>query len=105
MQRITLTVVLLKAGIVAAISVIAILWSIAGAQDLPIGGGNGEMVEAPAADQCKQSRPSANASPSSDSRNRDLAGIDCFLCLPICMLDPSALGCSVCLATCSITPV
>ena len=34
-----------------------------------------------------------------------IAGLDCLICIPICMFDPSSVACITCLAICWGTPI
>ena len=33
------------------------------------------------------------------------AGLDCVVCVPICLLDPTGVACITCLAVCPATPI
>jgi len=96
-----IAVLIAKAFIVGAIAVFGLFLEIANAKELQ---GNG-LPSVVVKSEFRTPEQADAGAISDDGDGEDVCGIDCVFCLPVCLLDPTAWGCSVCLITCGTTPV
>lgn len=85
MKRVVLVCVL-RMGVVVALSVLVATLSNAAVV--------GPVFSEPEVGTCAVATPETQ-----------VAGLDCPICIAVCLLDPSGVACGACLAICTATPI
>ena len=86
------TVLLIRVVLVAGISLAAATMAHPAVEDTPVCKPRAEAIVNTAAEDRKPNEVRT-------------AGLDCAVCVPICLLDPTGIACITCLTVCAVTPI
>ena len=90
---------LLRAGLILTLSLVIAALSDAAANP-------GTVMTNPEMEHCTTIDPGTTQQGKTVSHPETrVAGLDCPICIPICLLDPTGSACLACLAICAATPV